>query len=242
MSSGTRNEVRSIALTGFATCAFHKAAVAAAEQLSKAHPEIQVQVNTKDTREAYKAWLKEESAWVGSLGEDATGHTSSPFVVVDGAFLGGHDAMIAWIAKTFPDFDPSPVVELPTVSPIVSAMRFVRDVALMSTIFVLLSVVGRIRFLRRFVKKTALADIERNGQVHSAYDESLLFENAMDKPFAFCVGMFRPMRDKLAGKGDLVVGQMAPNIKLLDAASGKETSLYQYHRGRPLVLNFGSQS
>lgn len=242
MSSDEREGVRVISLTGFATCAFHTAAVAAAERLSKAHPEVEVRTHTKETREAYKAWLKEESTWIRSLGDDASSHTSSPFVVVDGAFLGGHDAIMALIAKTFPDFDASPVAELPRVSPLVSVMRFLRDVALISSIFVVLSIARRVGFLRRYAREKAFATIERNGTVHSAYDERQLFDNALEKPFAFCVGMFGPLRTKLAGGGNLVVGQLAPNIKLLDAASGNETSLYSYHRGRPLILNFGSQS
>lgn len=91
------NLIQSVTVTGFTQCGFFQRAAAIANGLKEKG--VLVKIEGKASRTAYREWLarnKKEHAKLEN-GDAALQHTSSPFVVVDGSFIGGCDDLEALV-------------------------------------------------------------------------------------------------------------------------------------------------
>merc|ERR1719356_2356983 len=97
----------SVLVVGWEGCPFHGSAVSRSRELVAAGilQERSVNDETYPTREAYNSWLLGPEGRGRHAGADA--HRTSPFVVVDGAYVGGCDDFLA-LASVAEDGRPSP--------------------------------------------------------------------------------------------------------------------------------------
>lgn len=241
MSGGTRVDVT---ITGFKTCAFYIRAVSVSKKIAKSKPAVSVDLQEFGSQDEYKAWLEQEhDRLAAKYGSAAASHTSSPFVVADASFIGGCDALLAKLAADYPDVDMSPPKAVVPKAPglVVQKIGLAADLLKVGLAVAVVSIVGRIGPLRRFLVAKALSHMHTN-KVVSSYDEGKLMENAFDKPCVFGAAIWHFIRMNRMSSQVSMDG-LAPNAKLLDIDTGAEKLLYDYQHGdRPLVLNFGSQS
>jgi len=115
------------------------------------------------------------------------------------------------------------------------------DVAKCSAMFGFFTIVGWIPPLKRFILGKVGKTFEQN-RIKSSYSEVDLIDNAFRAPLPFIQTVWKVTRSgRIAGK--LSVGMYAPDPDLYDTESGEKTTLLKYKQaGKPLVLNFGSQS
>eukprot|EP00937_MAST-01D_sp_MAST-1D-sp2_P001206 g1206.t1 len=86
----------SLTVAGFASCPFHRQALAAARDLVARGIVVDLVDKTFPARDAYREWLFSESGRSACAGEQAQQHTSSPFVFADDRqYIGGCDALVS---------------------------------------------------------------------------------------------------------------------------------------------------
>ncbi|CAE8615858.1 unnamed protein product [Polarella glacialis] len=233
-----------VSITGFESCGFFKRAVDVSNKIAKAQSSVNVEVRGFVSREEYKAWLAQERNAISTkYGSAAASHTSSPFAVADDVFLGGCDALLAKLGTAFPDIDLTPPKVVVPQAPgfLAHTAGFAVDTLKVSMVVSVVSVVGRIGPLKRFLLKQMESKMHE-AKVVSSYDEGKLMENVFNKPCTFGAFIWSFMRTARLS-AQVAMGGLAPNVKLLDTVSGGEKLLYDYQHGsRLLVLNFGSQS
>jgi len=71
------------------------------EELQQKDPKLEVEVNGFSTFTAYGAWLDENRQFFGG---EAHIDLYSPFVIVDGIYVGGYQGFAKAIAENFEDF------------------------------------------------------------------------------------------------------------------------------------------
>lgn len=89
---------------GYSSCSFFQKATKLVSALTLLYPDgyIRCQEQNLPTRDAYRAWLSERKmAPQFNADPRAQAHTSSPFVVLNGTFLGGCDDTIAFCRHNF---------------------------------------------------------------------------------------------------------------------------------------------
>lgn len=225
---------------GFTTCRFYIKAAESCDKVAAAVPSVSVEKLGHPTRDEYKAWLAANSS---QYGEAATAHTSSPFVVVDGAFLGGCDSILARIREAHPqvDLDATGAVSVPRQP---GVFHVVKCGCAAGVLYCILNVVRFIPPLRRFAlgKVRKVQEEKEKTGYKSSYSSDQLMENAFNNPYPMVQLFYNKMRWS-SGEGALVVGAPAHNVNIIELETGKCKPLLSFQQGgRPLVLNIGSQS
>lgn len=90
-----------VTVVGWQNCGYFQEAVQATTEAAQKHPDKLTVTHTQlSDRQAYQTWLAEEKPKLGLDGGQQ--HTSSPFVYLnDGQFLGGCDAVLAYLKTNF---------------------------------------------------------------------------------------------------------------------------------------------
>lgn len=81
-----------VTVVGWNACSFHQRAISTAQELVDAWKARSLEDKTFQTRDAFVAWLEGPEGRVCFSG--AAAHATSPFVSVDGSYLGGCDSIL----------------------------------------------------------------------------------------------------------------------------------------------------